>query len=92
MYSTTFNSVTQTTRLEAYLRRPTPRARQILYTLGTRQMTARQLANEMKFSDLNSVKPRLTELKEMGLIVADKVTYDSITGRNVALWRKSDVR
>jgi len=90
MYAESYNSVTSDTRLESFLKRPiNPRSRQILYTLGNRKMTARQLAYEMGFSDLNAVKPRLTEMKSMGLIIADEVAHDSITGRNVALWRKA---
>lgn len=89
MYAEHYNSVTSETRLESFLKRPiNPRSRQILYTLGNRKMTARQLAYEMGFNDLNAVKPRLTEMKNMGLIIADEIAYDSITGRNVALWRK----
>ena len=87
MYSTTYNSVTQTTRKESWLQRPTPRATQILYTLGNRTMTARQIATEMGFSDLNAVKPRLTELQSMGRIEAINKGYDELTGRNVAIWR-----
>jgi hypothetical protein len=90
MYAEYFNSVTSDTRLESFLKRPiNPRSRQILYTLGNRQMTARQLAYEMGFKDLNAVKPRLTEMKSQGLIIADAVAYDELTGRNVALWRKA---
>jgi predicted ArsR family transcriptional regulator len=50
-------------------------------------MTARQIANEMGFSDLNAVKPRLTELQSMGRIEAIDKGYDELTGRNVAIWR-----
>lgn len=78
------------TRREAYLTRPiNPRSRQILYTLGNRTMTARQLAYEMGFSDLNAVKPRLTEMQEQGRIKAVGKTTDTLTGRTVAVWRKA---
>lgn len=90
MYAETFNNVTKETRLDSYLTRPiNPRSRQILYTLGNRTMTARQLAYEMGFKDLNAVKPRLTELQEQGRIVAVSKTKDSLTGRTVAVWRKA---
>lgn len=88
MYSTTFNSVCQITRQESFLTRPTARQSQILYTLGNRKMTARQLAYEMGFKDLNAVKPRLTEMKKSGLVIATETAYDQLTGKNVALWRK----
>lgn len=87
MYAETWNNITNITRKESFLQRPTPRAVQILYTLGNRTMTARQLATEMGFSDLNSVKPRLTELQQAGRIEAIDKGYDELTGRNVAIWR-----
>lgn len=88
MYPETFNNITNMTRRESYIRRPTPRQKQILIVLGSRELTARQMAVEMGFSDLNSVKPRLTELKEAGLIAAVGMAYDKTTERNVAIWRK----
>ena len=88
MYAETYNNITNLTRRESYLTRPTARQSQILYTLGTREMTARQLCYEMGFTDLNSVKPRLTELKQQGRVVAVGKAYDELTGKNVAVWRK----
>ena len=90
MYAETFNnsSITNLTRKESFMRRPTPRQKQILIVLGNREMTARQIAVEMGFLDLNSVKPRLTELKEAGLIKTVGMAYDKTTERNVAIWRK----
>jgi len=86
MYAETFNNVTKETRLESYLRRPAPRCRQILHTLGNRRMTARQLMVEMGFSDMNSIKPRLTELQTFGLVRAVGKCTDGTTGRTVAVW------
>lgn len=88
MYAETFNgNITKETRLASYLTRPTARQQQILYTLGKREMTARQLCYEMGFKDLNAVKPRLTELKAQGRIQAVGKAHDELTGKNVALWR-----
>lgn len=89
MYPETFNGqITNQTRFESYLTRPTARQRQILYTLGNREMTARQLCYEMGFSDLNAVKPRLTEMKAQGRVQAVGKTKDEVTGKTVAVWRK----
>lgn len=88
MYAETYNNITNITRKESWLTRPTPRQSQIMYTLGNRTMTARQIAHEMGFTDLNSVKPRLTELQQAGRIEAIDKGYDELTGKNVAIWRK----
>lgn len=88
MYATTFNNITNLTRRESYLKRPiNPRSKEILITLGTRSLTARQIAKEMGFSDLNSVKPRLTEMAEQGIVHTVGTMKDELTGRSVALWR-----
>ena len=57
-------NITEQTRLESYLKTPTSKRKAlILNTLGQNQMTARMIAEDLGFSDLNAVKPRLTELK-----------------------------
>ncbi len=81
--------VTKDTRLESFIQRPCgKRHNLILETLGDEKMIARQIAHRLGFYDLNAVKPRLTELKQMGLIVSDEVAFDQVTKRHVALWRK----
>lgn len=84
-------NITKQTRQEAYVVRPATRAVEILKVLGDREMTAREIAYELGFSDLNAVKPRLTELKEIGVIEAVGKKLDHITNRNVAVWRKTNV-
>lgn len=85
------SNITKQTRQEAYVVRPATRAVEILKVLGDREMTAREIAYELGFSDLNAVKPRLTELKEIGVIEAVGKKLDHITNRNVAVWRKVNV-
>ena len=85
------SNITKQTRQEAYVVRPATRAVEILKVLGDREMTAREIAYELGFSDLNAVKPRLTELKEIGVIEAVGKKLDHITNRNVAIWRKVNV-
>lgn len=83
------NQVTKETRRESYIRRPVTRANEILKALGDDQMTARQIATKMGFSDLNAVKPRLTELKAQGLIEAVGKAVDLTTGRTTAIYERS---
>ena len=80
-------TITEETRQESYVVRPATRAEEILRFLGDKEMTARQIAYGMKYTALNAVKPRLTELKAKGLIEVTGKRYDPITDRNVALWR-----
>lgn len=80
--------ITKETRLEAYIQRPVTRVNQIMQVLGDREMTSREIAYELGFTDLNAVKPRLTELKDIGMISPVRKQLDLTTKRNVAVWRK----
>ena len=51
-------------------------------------MTARQIASKMGFNDLNMVRPRLTELRDSGVIETVGKAYDTTSKRHVALFRK----
>ncbi len=82
------SNITKETRQEAYVVRPVTRAGEILAKLDGRELTARELAYELGFSDLNAVKPRLTELKACGLVEVVGKKKDLVTDRNVAVWRK----
>ena len=81
--------ITRETRLESYIKTPQrPRQQMILEALGDEEMSARMIATKMGYSDLNAVKPRLTELKKMGLIEASGKAYDELTQRTVALFKR----
>ena len=80
--------ITKETRREAYEQRPILRSEAILETLGEKGMTSREIAYAMGYSDLNAVKPRLTELKQEGRVVAIGKKTDPITRRKVAVWRQ----
>ena len=84
------DAITRETRHEAYELRPSPRQVEILAILGDDEMTARQIANEMGFTDLNAVKPRLTELRDAEKIEAVAKTVDPVTGRKVAVYKRKD--
>lgn len=71
------NSITKETRRESYdaiLPKVKKRSRLILETLGDRQMTASEITEELvtagkiPYFNRNYVAPRLTELKEMGVL------------------------
>ena len=49
-------------------------------------MTARECGKKLGYNDLNSVKPRITELCEQGKLKAINKVYDIETGRNVAVF------
>ena len=80
--------ITKETKFESFLKtEPNKRCKLILSVL-TKPMTARQIAYALHFSDLNAVKPRLTEMVEAGLVEVTEKAYDETTGRNVAVYRR----
>ena len=64
------------------------RCRMILDVMD-KPMTAREIAYKLKFSDLNAVKPRLTEMKARGTVEVIRKEKDSITNRNVSVYRRA---
>lgn len=69
---------------------------QILDIIGNREMTAREIENEMnkrsysKYFDMNHVRPRLTELvNEYNELVECGTKVDYVTKKNVAVYRKA---
>lgn len=81
------DTITKSTRAEAYAHRPTLcRQMVIMEVLGTRQMTAREIADELGYADLNAVKPRLTELLKKDAIHTVGKKKDYKTGRSVAIY------
>ena len=63
------------------------RCRAILDAMD-KPMTAREIAYKLKFSDLNAVKPRLTEMKKRGTVEVVGKSYDALTMRNVSVYRR----
>ena len=68
------------------------RGKMILDALGDTEMTAREIAYKLGFSDLNAVKPRLTEMRDAGIVETCGKKKDEITNRNVAVWRACNNR
>ena len=76
-------------RRESFVNTPVAkRKRMILYTIGDREMTARDIAYRLNFYDLNAVKPRITELCNAGLLEACGKAHDYITDRTVSVYRR----
>jgi hypothetical protein len=65
----------------------------VLDTIGNAAMTAHEILTAMlsagvvDYYDPNFVRPRLTELKELGLVETVGKRKCERTGKNVAIWR-----
>lgn len=81
-------SITEQTRFESYITTPTKKRKQMILDVLTVPMTARQISYCLGYVDLNSVKPRISELKKSGKIEAFKKVTDEVTGKEVALYRR----
>lgn len=81
-------NIPKETRQEAYVVRPATRTKDVLRVLGEDELTAREIAQRLGTNDRQYVAPRITELKDAGMIEAVGKRKDSITERNVAVWRK----
>lgn len=83
--------ITQETRRESYEQiNPTARYALILGVLRGKQMTAREIAYKLGFSDLNAVKPRLTELHQRGRVKVSGKRVDDVTKKKVAVYEVVD--
>ena len=90
---------TKETRRESYEAITAKRADRralILEILGDRKMTASEITEELlakgyiKYYDRNFVAPRLTELKEAGIIMTVGKRMCRRTGKNVAVWARKE--
>lgn len=79
--------IPEETRRESYQNRPTVRKQEIIGFVAGREMTSRQIAYGMGFSDLNAVKPRISEMRKTGEAIPIRKVTDEVTGRKVTLWR-----
>lgn len=90
---------TMETRRESYEAikpKRTDRRNLILEILGSRQMTASEITEELlakgyiKYYDRNFVAPRLTELKEAGIVETVGKRLCKRTNKNVAVWARRE--
>lgn len=91
------NQTTRETRRKSYeevLPKVNERCRQILQTLGGREMTVSEIADELERSGLipyfnrNYVAPRLTELKDMGVVETCGRRQSTRSTATEAVWRR----
>lgn len=80
-------SITEETRREGHTSvNKAARYALIIGVLRGHDMTAREIAEKLGFTDLNAVKPRLTELKRSGAIAVTGKRKDKVTGVHVAVY------
>ncbi len=76
----------------------TDRRNLILEILGSRQLTASEITEELltkgyiKYYDRNFVAPRLTELKKDGIVKTVGKRPCRRTGKSVAIWARKEAR
>ena len=94
------NETTKETRRESYeavLPKVKERARLILETLGSREMTVSEITEELVSSgkipyfNRNYVAPRLTELKDMGIVETCGRRKATRSDATEAVWRRVNV-
>lgn len=94
------NQTTKETRRKSYeavLPKVKDRAKLILDTLGTREMTVSEItdclvdAGRIPYFNRNFVAPRLTELKDMGIVETCGRRQSTRSGATEAVWRRKEV-
>ena len=92
--------ITNETRRESYqaiIPKTTDRKRLILEIMQNKQMTAHEITEELlakghiKYYDRNFVSPRLTELKQEGIIETVGKKMCRRTNKKVAVWTRTEV-
>ena len=93
------NPITKATRKESYEAvRPkiNERCRLILETLGTKEMTVSEITDELvsegvlPYYNRNYVAPRLTELKDMGVVETCGRRQSTKSTVTEAVWRRKE--
>ena len=94
------NSITRETRRQSYdgiLPERGERCRIILEVLGSDQLTVEEIVDALvengalSYYDRNFVAPRLTELKQAGVVEVVGKRPSKRTGKNVAVWSRVNV-
>ena len=95
------NEITKESRLESYdaiLPKVKDRARLVLETLGSRSMTVSEITEELvaagriPYFNRNYVAPRLSELKDMGIVETCGRRKATRSDATEAVWRRTEVR
>ena len=80
------------TQMESYLAflpKIGERQKSIVEVLEGKAMTAREIAYNICFTDLNAVKPRITELCRKGILRVCGTKKDKVTGRRVHIYERA---
>lgn len=94
------DKTTKQTRRESYenvLPKVKERARLVLETLGSRSMTVSEITEELvaagriPYFNRNYVAPRLTELKDMGIVETCGRRKATRSDATEAVWRRKEV-
>lgn len=94
------NETTRETRRESYeavLPKVKERARMILEQLGTKEMTVSEITEELvdagkiPYFNRNYVAPRLTELKDMGIVETCGRRKSTRSDATEAVWRRVEL-
>ena len=83
------NTIPKECQLESWKKFDNAKRCRMILNAMDRPMTAREIAYKLGFSDLNAVKPRLTEMKERGTVEVVGKSYDTLTMRNVSVYRRT---
>lgn len=91
------NPITKATRKESYdavLPKVNERCRLVLETLGTKEMTVSEITDELvsegvlPYYNRNYVAPRLTDLKDMGVVETCGRRQSTKSTATEAVWRR----
>ena len=73
------------------------RRRVVLEVLGDKQMTVSEIVEALvdngtlKYPDRNYVAPRVTELKDMGVLVQAGTRRSTISNRTETVWKRAEI-
>ena len=81
--------ITHQTRREAHAIAPVHRRAAILKAMGDDELTCHEIMAKLGFADPNAVRPRVTELMQLGKVEACGKKTDPATGRTVAVFRRT---
>lgn len=93
------NPITKATRKESYdavLPKVNERCRLVLETLGTKEMTVSEITDELvtagvlPYYNRNYVAPRLTDLKDMGVVETCGRRQSTKSTATEAVWRRKE--
>ena len=83
------NTISKDCQLESFKKLDNAKRCRMILSQLDKPRTAREIAYRLGFSDLNAVKPRLSEMKARGTVEVIRKDKDSITKRNVSVYRRT---